>query len=116
MHQLASQSKRCTQKHWRILIIALAVCSLTVNVATRYSSCDLASVSIAKVLHKHSSPEKSRQRLTKVASSWLRPVTSSTPLQAPASYPRIAPAGPPIPGTFFEASLYDRPPPASFLA
>jgi hypothetical protein len=116
MQDLESQNKSRRQTHWHILIVALAVCSLTVNVATRYSSSDLASVSIQKALHKHSSAWTSRQRLTKVASSWLRPVISSTPLQAPASYPRVAPAGPPIPGIFFETSLYNRPPPAPLLA
>jgi hypothetical protein len=33
-------------------------------------------------------------------------------LPAPTSYPRIAPAGPPIPTVLLETSLYNRPPPS----
>jgi hypothetical protein len=116
MPQLESQNQSRTRKFWCLLTVALAVCSLTVSVATRYCWSDAASVSIEKSVHKHSSLETSRQRLTKVAASWLRPVIVSALLHGPTSYPRIAPAGPPGPGIFFETSLYNRPPPVHFLA
>ena len=56
--------------------------------------------------------EPARQRMTKAASNWMPSVARSYALQAPTSYPRIAPAGPPIPGVILEKSLYNRPPPS----
>ena len=90
----------------------LAVCALTVSVATRYSSGGDPAYTVATA-HKHSSPEPNRQRLTKNTTNWIPQVVRSVVLQAPTSYPRIAPAGPPIPNLLLEKSLYNRPPPSS---
>ena len=99
------------------LVILLAVCSLIVNVATRYSSSGNSGVGAVKTVQTRASIEAKRQHLAKDAANWLPPVICFTVLQAPSSYPRIAPAGPPIPGLLLEESLYNRPPPAStFLA
>lgn len=88
----------------------MAVTSLAVSVATRYCSPQGSSYSV-KTLHKHSSPEQIRQRLTKSAANWMPQVMQAGGLQAPTSYPRIAPAGPPLPSVLLETSLYNRPPP-----
>src|SRR5579872_3412897 len=85
------------------IIVFFAVTSLAVSVATRYCSTQ-PSTSSVRILHKHSSPEQARQRLTNAATNWIPEVVQSGVLQAPTSYPRIAPAGPPIPGVLFEAS------------
>src|ERR1700733_8669196 len=99
---------------WRCaIVIFVAVTALTVSVATRYCSAYSGSYS-ARTLHKHSSPEQSRQRLTKSAANWMPQVIQTGVLAAPTSYPRIAPAGPPIPSVLLETSLYDRPPPSPF--
>ena len=93
-------------------VVVLAVFALTVSVATRYCAPQGSSPYAVKTLHKHSSPEQIRQRLTKNAVNWMPLVVEAGILQAPTSYPRIAPAGPPMPNVLLETSLYNRPPPA----
>jgi len=93
-------------------VVLLAVCTLTIRVATRYCSSPGLANSTTATLHKHSSPESARQRMTNSAPTWLPPIVRSAVLQAPSSYPRLAPAGPPLPGLLLEKSLYNRPPPA----
>src|ERR1700722_19416843 len=96
---------------WRCaIVIFVAVSALTVSVATRYCSAYSGSYP-ARTLHKHSSPEQSRQRLTKNAANWMPQVTQAGVLQPPTSYPRVAPVGPPIPTVLLDTSLYNRPPP-----
>jgi len=97
---------------WSALVVLLAVCALTVSVATRYSSGEVP-VYTVRTAHKHSSPEPSRQHLTQSTTNWIPQVVRSVVLEAPTSYPRIAPAGPPIPSLLLEESLYNRPPPSS---
>jgi hypothetical protein len=92
------------------IVVFLAVTALAVSVATRYCSVQNSSYS-AKTLHKQSAPEQGRQRLTKNAANWMPQVVQTGVLQAPTSYPRIAPAEPPIPSIFLETHLYNRPPP-----
>jgi hypothetical protein len=93
-------------------VVLLAVFALTVSVATRYCARQGSSPYAVKTLHKHSSPEQARQRLTKNAVNWMPQVVQARILQAPSSYPRIAPAGPPMPNVLLETSLYNRPPPS----
>jgi len=94
------------------IVVFLAVTSLAVSVATRYCAPQSSSACAVRTLHKHPLPEQSRQRLTKNAANWIPQVVRSGILQAPTSYPRIAPAGPPIPSVLLETSLYNRPPPS----
>jgi hypothetical protein len=98
---------------WSALVVLLVVCSLTASVATRYSFFRGSSDDTVTRVQKHVSPEPSRQRLMKNAATWIPPVVVSALFEAPGSYPRVAPAGPPIPSLFFEKSLYNRPPPPS---
>jgi len=44
--------------------------------------------------------------------SVVPPVAAVIIAEVVSLYPRIAPAGPPVPGLFFEETLYNRPPPA----
>jgi len=92
-------------------VVLLAVFSLTVSVATRYCAPQSSSANAGRTVHRHSSPEQIRQHLTKNAANWMPQVAQTGILQAATSYPRIAPAGPPIPGLLLEKSLYNRPPP-----
>ena len=95
------------------MVVLVVVCALIVSVATRYSSTVDASSTAVKAGQNHTSPEAKRQHLAKDAANWLPPVICFSVLQSPSSYPRIAPAGPPIPGLVLEESLYNRPPPPS---
>ncbi len=102
---------RCVR--WCTVVVLVAVCALTVSVATRYCYSAGSSTYAGNTLHKRTSPEQTRQRLTKNAAKWVPPVVRVVVLQVPSSYPRIAPAGPPIPSLLFEEKLYNRPPPSS---
>ena len=97
---------------WVAALILAAVCALTVSVTTRYGFSASATGPAASV-QKHASAQPSRQRLLKNAATWVPPVVCTSVLKAPSSYPRIAPAAPPIPSLLFENQLYNRPPPAS---
>lgn len=97
---------------WVAALILAAVCALTVSVTTRYGF----SASVtgpAASIQKQASTQPSRQRLLKNADTWMPPAAICTAvLEAPSSYPRVAPAAPPIPSFLFEHHLYNRPPPA----
>jgi len=98
------------RRNFCAVVVFFAVTALAVSVATRYCSVQNSSFAI-KTLHKHSAREQGRQRLTKIAVNWMPQVVQTGVLQAPALYPRIAPAGPPIPSVSLETHLYNRPPP-----
>jgi hypothetical protein len=93
---------------WRILVVSLAICALTVSLATR----------TFRLTFPHSSTVQSgaaqamRQHLDRDAANWVPPVLVFTTLQAPQFYPRFAPAGPPLPTVLFDESLSNRPPPS----
>lgn len=107
-------SKRKNRKPTALLgaLVLLSVCSLTARLATRYYFPADGSIQSVKVAKVHA-PDAKRQRLNKNAADWHPPVFNFTQLQSPSYYPRVAPAGPPIPGLFLEESLYNRPPPLS---
>ena len=96
-----------------VLLVLIAVCSLTISVVTRYSSSESAPVYKAGTLHNLCSPEGIRQRLTKAAASWLPPVISAVILTPPASYSRPVSSRPRVQSRIFAAILYNRPPPRS---
>lgn len=93
------------------VFVLLAVCSLTAFVTTRYCFSRTPLGSKTSV-HRSSQYESGRQRMSKTGHDWIPPVDRTAALQAPAAYPRVAPAGPPQHQTFFEQSLYNRPPPS----
>ena len=102
-------------RRWCAVVILVAVCALTVSVATRYSVSRADSNSMVRTTHKHVSPDHGRQRLIKSAATWMPVVVCCAVLQAPTSYPRVAPAEPPARSLLIEENLYNRPPPASSL-
>ena len=110
---LLSHVENRRHRGWCAVVVLVAVFSLVVSVATRYSSTGDLSSTTVKAFQTHPSPEAKRQHLAKDAADWIAPVICLSVLQSPRSYPRIAPAGPPMPGLVFEESLYNRPPPSS---
>ena len=98
----ARPSARC------VLVIVLATFALTISLATR-TFC-------IKVPHgvsaKSNSAQAIRQHMDRDAAPWVGPVPVLTALQPPTFYPHIAPAGPLMPGTLFDESSYNRPPPS----
>src|ERR1035438_997972 len=96
---------------WSALVILVAVCSLTISVATRYNSpCNISSHNV-KTVQTHTWPDTSRQRLVKNAANWIPPAFGFAVLQVPTFYPLIAFVGPSAPSLLLEENLYSRPPP-----
>lgn len=103
------ETGRCAR--WCAGVVLLAVCALTISVATRYGSPESADLLSTHTVHKHSAPESGRQRLSNNAANWIPPVVEAAVLQSPAGYARVAPAEPTLLRLFPESSLYNRPPP-----
>ena len=105
-----SNHMRLPHRHsgWRVLVVGLAICALTVSLATRTFR-----LTIPQTLTVQSgAAQATRQHLDRDAVKWVPPVPVFTTLQAPAFYPRFAPAGPPLPTVLFDESLSNRPPPS----
>jgi len=93
---------------WRVLLIVLAICGLTVSLATRTFRLTIPHGVTAHNLDSHAV----RQHMDRDAAKWAPHVPIVNTLQVPVFYPRFAPAGPPIPGALFDESLSNRPPPS----
>ena len=106
------QSNSQPRKMRGAVIVLVAVCSLTVSLATRYYSPSDDSSPIIKAFHSNVAPDAKRQRLTKNAANWMPPLLGVTVLQIPTSYYRIVPPRPPVRSLICDKSLYNRPPPA----
>ena len=102
--RLANHQHPC----WRVFVIVLAICGLTVSLATRTFRLTFPQTPTAQ----SSSAQATRAHLDRDASTWVPPVPILTTLQVPAFYPRLAPAGPPLPTVLFDQSLSNRPPPS----
>jgi heme/copper-type cytochrome/quinol oxidase subunit 2 len=95
--------------HWGLLVIILAICGLTVSLATRTFSL---TISHSVTAQSNSAPPM-RQHMDRDAVRWVAPPLILSSLQAPSFYPHVAPAGPPLPALLFDQRLYNRPPPVS---
>jgi hypothetical protein len=95
-------------QRWRVFIIVLAICGLTVSLATRTFRLKIRhSVSVTS-----GDVQAMRQHMNRDAAHWVPPVPVFTVLQVPTFYPYVAPAGPAIARTLFEENLFNRPPPS----
>ncbi len=93
---------------WRVLVIVLAICGLTVSLATRTFRLTLPQSPTAQ----SDSARAMRQHMDRDAAKWTSPIPVLTTLPVPVFYPRFAPAGPPLPSVLFDESLSNRPPPS----
>ena len=106
MLRLAQTEVRRRLVWWQSLMLVV-VAALGVSLATR----------VCHVVYPHSvhvqasASEGMRQHMDRDATPWVAPVPSFTFLQTTTFYPKFAPAGPPLPATLFDQSLYNRPPP-----
>jgi hypothetical protein len=95
-------------RRWEVVVIVLAICGLTVNVATRTFRTRFSTGTIVKSI----SGQPIRQHMDRDAANWVPPVAMlAGVLKVPVFYPRVAPAGPPLPHLYYEESLSNRPPP-----
>ena len=100
------------RKTWCAAVVLAAVCSLTVSVATRYSSSWNVSAPTVKTVQAHATPETKRQRLDKDAANWVPPLVCFDALRCPSSYRQTAPAEPPTQNVLLDENLFNRPPPS----
>lgn len=102
-------------KRWWALMVLLAVCSLAVSVATRYTSAPADPDGATTTVRNHAAPEPGRQRLLQNAATWIPPFICSIVFDVPLSYSRVVPARPRVPNILLEDNLYNRPPPSAHL-
>jgi len=93
---------------WRILVIVLAICGLTVSLATRTFRLTISHGVTAQSADSHAV----RQHMNRDAAQWAHPLPILSTLQVPVFHLRVAPARPPIPSVLFDESLSNRPPPS----
>ena len=93
---------------WRVFITVVAICGLSVSLATRTFRLKIRyGVSVASA-----DAHAMRQHMVRDAVRWAPPVPLFTAFEVPTFYPFVAPAGPPLASVLFEEKLYDRPPPS----
>lgn len=102
------ETPACGNLRWRVLMVVLAICGLTVSLATRTFRITTPHVPTVQ----SSASQAMRQHLDRDAVRWVPPVPLLTTLQVPTFYPHVAPAGPPLPAILIGESLYNRPPPS----
>jgi hypothetical protein len=94
-------------RRWEVAVVVLAICGLTVSLATRTFRTRTSTGTIVKSV----TGQPVRQHMDSDAAKWVPPVSTLTVLEVPVFYPRFAPAGPPLPRLYYEESLSNRPPP-----
>jgi len=115
MHGYSQQEYRNRQRYCA-LVVLVAVCALTISVATRYNRPEDVGIAVVTNVHPVVSPTPSRQRLIGTPAAWHPPADKVAFLDTTSFYPRLAPAAPPIPSLLFGESLYYRPPPVVSLS
>jgi len=104
---LESYQGRRVLRRWELGMIVLAICGLTISVATRTFRLKMSTDVVAKSASGHAI----RQHMDSDAANWAPPVATLTVLELPVFYPRYAPAGPPLPRLYYDESFSNRPPP-----
>jgi len=89
-------------------LVGVVLFSLVVALATRTFHVSIPHSTTVQ----SSSLQGMRQHMDRDAIRWAVPVAKLTVAEAPTFYPRVAPAGPPVPTFLLEENLYNRPPPA----
>ena len=102
---------RVGERRWQGLLIVIAVCSLTLSVATRFWT-PCTSQSLVKSVDRRPAEPK-RQHLDRDATRWVAPSGNFVIIEPSTIETRLAPAGDLLPKHVFSESLYNRPPPSS---
>jgi len=104
---MENHSGKRVLRRWEVAVVVLAICGLTVSLATRTFRARFSTGVVVKSI----TGQPVRQHMDSDAAKWVPPVPTLTVLEVPVFYPRFAPAGPPLPRLYFEESLSNRPPP-----
>lgn len=100
------------ERRWQAVLIAIAIGSLTLSVATRFWAPLTSQSHIVKSVDRRTGEPK-RQHLDRDAARWVAPSANFSILVPAVIESRLAPAGPILPKHVFGESLYNRPPPSS---
>jgi len=112
MQSLIFRNRKLHAREWRSALIVIAICSLTVSVATRFWASSTSDTQIVKSVD-HRPLDPKRQHLNKDAARWVSPSATFSVI-APASVEtQLAPVIPLLPKHVFSDTLYNRPPPSS---
>jgi len=104
---------RLANYSWRAVLVVLAICALTVNVATRYSASGSEAPTVRTVCTvKFQSQDCQRQRLLDNGLHWISPVPSSTFVRPRRASVRAVTAVFHAIHLDSECWLYNRPPPS----
>jgi len=98
-------------RRWWTAVVLVAVCTLTLSVATRYNFCGSAANESVTTTQNHQSWTPGLQRLLNNAASWMTQVIVSAIFRNPASYLHVVQTGPTVSSVVLEKNLYNRPPP-----
>ncbi len=116
---MLSKNWRADGRSWRALLIGVAICSLTLSLATRFSIPVPAQmnalgshVQVVKSVD-NLSGEPNRQRLDRDSTRFAAPVVSCTCLEPPVLYLPAVPSEPLRSSDILSLIFYNRPPPAS---
>ena len=100
------------RKRWCTAIVLIAVCTLTISVATRYGFTQSPADGTLTVVQKHHSLTPGLQRLLNNAATWIPPLVVAVIFQDLGHYSNVAPSNSPISSVLLESQLYNRPPPS----
>jgi len=96
---------------WRWTLVTVVMLSLVITLATRTFPVTIHHSTTVQ----SSSLQGMRQHMDRDAVRWTVPAARLAIAQVPTFYPRVAPAGPPLPTFLIEQNLYNRPPPPADL-
>jgi len=105
---------RSTGERWQILLIVVAVCSLTLSLATRFWAPAPPSYHLVKSIDGPSVDPK-QQHLDRDAAHWVAPGANFSIIEPVTFEIQRTLASPPLPEHTFSDSLYNRPPPSRTL-
>jgi hypothetical protein len=94
---------------WRLALVCLAVCGLTVSLATRFAAAGSETAAVRAVQAR--SPDAQRQHLLGDGLKWTAPAASFALFEPPRSLVPAVSAVFPSTNLSFESWLYNRPPP-----
>jgi hypothetical protein len=98
--------RRCPR--WRVFIIVLAICGLSISLATRTFHLKLPQ---GTTVSSHVE-QPMRQHLSRDAMQWVAPIQVFIFFDGPTLYLQVMPAAPRLPSVLFDESLSNRPPPS----
>jgi hypothetical protein len=102
------------ESRWRVVLIAVAICSLTISLATRFYTPFPSHTHSVKAVERHGA-EPARQHLDRDATHWAAPVATFTLLEPVKVLGCVIAIESVLPNQVIDESLYNRPPPEFFL-